>query len=137
MAAPPFGPGVPLVIDSSAWHRQRQPTVRERWNATNDADLLVSCPAAALEILAGARDEREFELLDHAFSALPQAPVTATVCHAAQGAMRELGARRRMPAIDYLIAAAAAGCGFGVLHADSHFDLLAGVLDFESVSVTA
>jgi predicted nucleic acid-binding protein len=49
--------------------------------------------------------------------------------------MRELGARRRLPAVDYLIAAAAAECGFGVLHADSHFDLLSGVLSFESVAV--
>jgi predicted nucleic acid-binding protein len=135
MAPAPFGSGVPLVIDSSAWHRQRKPAVRERWHATNDADLLVSCPAAALEILAGARDEREFEALDRAFGAFPQAPVTASVCRAAQAAMRELGARRRLPAIDYLIAAAAADRGFGVLHADSHFDLLAGVLEFESVNV--
>lgn len=136
MASAPFGSGLPLVIDSSAWHRQRLPGVHELWNATNDADLLVSCPAAALEILAGARDEREFELLDQAFTAFPQAPITVSVCRAAQGAMRELGARRRLPAVDYLIAAAAAESGFGVLHADSHFDLLAGVLGFESVDVT-
>ena len=136
MAPAPFGPGVPLVIDSSAWHRQRRPAIRERWNATNEADLLVSCPAAALEILAGARDEHEFELLDRAFAAFPQAPITASVCRAAQGAMRELGGRRRLPAVDYLIAAAAAECGYGVLHADSHFELLSEVLGFESVNVT-
>lgn len=135
MASVSFGSGVPLVIDSSAWHRQRLPSVHERWNATNDADLLVSCPAAALEILAGARNERDFELLDQAFTAFPQAPITASACRAAQGAMRELGARRRLPAVDYLIAAAATECGFGVLHADSHFDLLAEVLGFESVRV--
>ena len=29
-------------------------------DATNDADLLVSCPAATLEILNSARDEGEF-----------------------------------------------------------------------------
>ena len=43
------------------------------------------------------------------------------------------GARRRLPVSDYLIAAAAAERGFGVLHVDSHFDLLATVLEFESV----
>ena len=64
---------------------------------------------------------------------MPQAPVTDTVCRAALTAMRELGGRRRLPATDYLIAAAAAERGFGVLHADSHFDLLATVLEFESV----
>src|SRR5260221_1708319 len=103
-----FGSGVPLVIDSSAWHRQREPVVHKRWNATNDADLLVSCPVAALEILAGARDEREFELLDHAFGAFLQAPLTASVCRAAQGAIRQLGVRPPVPAGCYLADDAAA-----------------------------
>jgi predicted nucleic acid-binding protein len=132
-----FGSGVPLVVDTSAWHRQGQKHINERWKATVRSRLLVSCPAAALEILAGARDEREFEIVDGTLASLPQAPVTASACRAAQGAMRELGARRRLPAIDYLIAAAAAERGFGVLHADGHFDLLAGVLEFESVNVEA
>jgi predicted nucleic acid-binding protein len=69
-----------------------------------------------------ARNEVEFETLDRTFAGLPQAPVTASVCQAALSA-----------APDYLIAAAAAECGFGVLHADRHFDLLATVLEFESV----
>src|SRR5260221_3031141 len=120
-----FGSGVPLVIDSSAWHRQREPVVHKRWNATNDADLLVSCPVAALEILAGARDEREFELLDQAFGAFLQAPVTASVCRAAQGAMRELGARRRLPAGDYPIAAPAPRPSVGVPYAANDLDTVA------------
>jgi len=80
-----------------------------------------------------ARNEVEFETLDRTFADLPQASITATVCRAALAAARELGARRRLPAPDYLIAAAAAERGFGVLHADKHFDLLATVLEFESV----
>lgn len=137
MAVKPFGSGIPLVIDTSAWHRQGKPSIRPRWKATLTAGLLVSCSASTLEILGSTRDEREFKSFDAALGALPQAPVTASICRAAQGAMRELGARRRLPAIDYLIAASAAERGFGVLHADSHFDLLAGVLEFESVNVEA
>lgn len=126
-------PEVPLVIDTSAWIRHRQPSAVLLWHAANEQDLLVSCPAAALEIFLTARDEAEFEMLDRHFGALPQAPVTESVCMAALTASRELGARRRIPAPDYLIAAAAAERGFGVLHADKHFDLLATVLPFESV----
>jgi len=55
-----------------------------------------------------------------------------SVCRAALGAAGELRGSRRIPTIDYFIAAAAAECGFGVLHADRHFDLLATVLPFES-----
>ena len=129
------GSGLPLVIDTSAWHRQREAAFADAGKATLRAGLLVSCPAATLEILGSTRDEREFAAFDAALAALPQAPVTASVCQRRTGRARELGARRRLAAIDYLIAAAAAERGFGVLHADSHFDLLAGVLDFESVNV--
>jgi len=129
----PYGPGVPLVIDTSAWARQRDADVVERWKATVAAGLMAVCPVAALEILASARDEAGFETLDRALAALPQAPVTPSVCAAAVGAARELRGSRRLPAADYLIAAAAAERGFGVLHRDSHYDTLATVLSFVSV----
>jgi predicted nucleic acid-binding protein len=133
MTDAPFGSQVPLVVDTSAWHRQRRPDVRENWEAALRRRRLVACPAATLEILAYARDEEEFALLDRALSSLPQATVTASVCRAAHTAVRELRGSRRLPAADYLIAAAATERGFGVLHADRHFDLLAEVLEFESV----
>jgi len=137
MSDAPFGSGVPLVIDTSAWPRQSGESIRPRWKATARADLLVSCPVAALEILTATRDEREFAAFGKQFAALPQAPLTTSACRAALAASRDLGARRRIPAVDYLIAAAAAERGFGVLHADRHFDLLAEVLGFESVRVVA
>ena len=131
----PLGSGVPLVIDTSAWNRQAEPQVRRRWKATARARLLVSCPVSTLEILSATRDEHEFAAFEEALAALPQAAVSASVCRAALGASRDLGARRRLPGADYLIAAAAAERGFGVLHADRHFELLAEVLEFESVRV--
>lgn len=129
----PYGPGVPLVVDTSAWVRQREPGVVDRWKATLAAGLIASCPVAALEILTGARDEDGFAMLDRALAALPQAPVTLAVCTAAVGASRELRGSRRLPAADYLIAAAAAERGFGVLHLDAHYDTLASVMGFASV----
>ena len=125
--------GVPLVFDTSAWVRHRQPRAEAFWKAARERKQLVSCPVAALEISRMARNEDEFELLDGTFAGLRQAPVTESVCQSAMAASRELGASRRLPVPDYLIAAAAAERGFGVLHVDSHFDLLATVLKFESV----
>jgi predicted nucleic acid-binding protein len=133
--ADPFA-SVPLVVDTSAWVRQRDPTVSARWEATLQADLLASCPVVALELLAAARDENEFTALSAALDALPQAPVTTSACRAALVASRELRGSRRLPAADYLIAAAAAERGFGVLHEDRHFDTLASVLGFPSVRLT-
>lgn len=128
-----LGSGIPLVIDTSAWVRHRQARALPQWEAAGADELLVSCPVAALEMFRMARNEGEFETLDRTFAGLRQAPVTASVCDAALSASRALGARRRLPIADYLIAAAAAERGFGVLHADKHFDLLASVLEFESV----
>jgi predicted nucleic acid-binding protein len=133
MSAAPFGTGLPLVIDTSAWNRQSQIHHRERWKATARAGRLVACSVSSLEILSNTRNEPEFAAFDAALRALPQAPVNAAVCQAALAAAHELRGSRRLPAADYLIAAAAAERGFGVLHADRHFDLLATVLPFESV----
>ena len=128
-----YGSGVTLVMDTSAWNRQRDPAVSGRWEATVRAGLLASCPVAALEISSGVRDEMEFASAERVLASLPQAPVTTSVCRAALSASRALRGSRRLPAADYLIAAAAAERGFGVLHQDRHFDVLATVLGFESV----
>jgi predicted nucleic acid-binding protein len=133
--AEPFA-AVPLVVDTSAWVRQRDPNVRPRWEATLEAGLIASCPVVALELLAAARNEDEYTALAAALDALPQAPVTASACRAALTASRDLHGSRRLPAADYLIAAAAAERGFGVLHQDRHFDTLAQVLGFHSVRLT-
>lgn len=134
-AAEPYGSGASLVFDTSAWNRQRDPAVRGRWEATLDADLLVSCPVVTLELLAAARDEQAFQDLDRWLAAMPGAPVTRAACQRALGASRELGGRRRLPATDYLIAAAAAERGCGILHYDHHFDPLCRALGIESAWV--
>jgi predicted nucleic acid-binding protein len=124
------------VIDTSAWARQREPDVASRWEVAIRAGALAACPVAALEILASARDEPEFTRLSRALEVLPQAPVTVAACAAALAASGELGGSRRLPAADYPIAAAASERGFGVLHDDRHYDLLASVLAFPSVRLS-
>lgn len=131
-----YGSGGLLVFDTSAWNRQRDPAVLPRWQATLRASLLAVCPVVALELLAGARDEVAFAELDLTLAALPTAPVTLSAGAAAIGASRELRGERRLPAADYLIAAAAAGRGAGILHYDRHFEPLCRVLGVESVWVT-
>lgn len=134
-ATEPYGSGTALVFDTSAWKRQRHPSVLPRWQATLAAGLLTACPVVALELLASARDEQAFGDLDQALVALAQAPVSRAVCDRALGASRELAGERRLPAADYLIAAAAAERGVGVLHYDRHFEPLCRVLGIESVSI--
>jgi predicted nucleic acid-binding protein len=128
-----YGSGGLLVFDTSAWIRQRDARVRKRWLASARANVLAVCPVVALELLASARDQDAFEDLDRTLSALPSASVTRRAGTAALSASRELHGRRRLPAADYLIAAAAAERGAGVLHYDRHFDVLCDVFGIESV----
>jgi predicted nucleic acid-binding protein len=131
--AEPYGSGEPLVFDTSAWNRQSHPSVLSRWLATEEADLLFICPVVTLELLAGARNEEKFATLDRTLAALPAAHVTRGVGATAIGVSRELRGERRLPAADYLIAAAAAERGAGVLHYDRHFDALCEALAIKSV----
>ncbi len=133
--AEPYGSGEPLVFDTSAWNRQRNPKVLARWLATSEAGLLVVCPVVALELLASVPDEEAFRDLDGTLAALPAAPVTRSAGTAAIGASRDLRDERRIPAADYLIAAAASERGAGVLHYDHHFDTLCRILGIESIWV--
>ncbi|HLI60351.1 MAG TPA: PIN domain-containing protein [Solirubrobacteraceae bacterium] len=83
---------------------------------------------------AAARNERRCAI-SIAPSALPQAPVTRAAGARAIAASRELGGERRLPAVDYLIAAAAAERGFAVLHSDRHFEPLCRVLGIDSIPI--
>lgn len=132
-AADPYGSGAPLVFDTSAWNRRTNTAILPRWTATRDAGLLAVCPVVALELLAAARNEQAFTDLDRALKALAQAPVTRNAGDAAMSASRDLRGERRLPAADYLIAAAAAIRGAGVLHYDRHFDPLCRALGIASV----
>jgi hypothetical protein len=129
----PYGHGETLVFDTSAWHRQANPEVSDRWLASVAADRLAVCPVVALELLSGSSDEEAFTDLDRTLTRLPPAPVTRGAGTAAISASRELRGRRRIPAADYLIAAAAAERGAGVLHYDRHFDILCRALGIKSV----
>jgi predicted nucleic acid-binding protein len=135
--AEPYGSGGRLVFDTSAWNRQQDPAIEARWLATTAADLLVTCPVVALELLASAPDQEAFADLDRVLSSMPSAPLTRSAGRAAIGASRELRGERRLPAADYLIAAAAAEQGYGVLHYDRHFDPLCQALGIESVWIAA
>jgi predicted nucleic acid-binding protein len=129
-------PAGPWVADTSAWARAAAAGVASAWREAAAADDLVACPVVTLELLYDAPDSGQVERVASACAALRQAPVTRTVTDAAIMAIRELAAKgaghHRVRIPDALIAAAAAERGFGVLHYDHHFDLLAEVLSFDS-----
>lgn len=131
-----WGP-LPLVVDTSAFSRAHHPDVREQWKEALLADRLRISAAVRMEILLSARDGAGFDLLAEQLSALRPAPLTAAVIRAAEGAMRALAHRsagaQRIPIVDYLVGAAAQETGAAVIHYDRDYDILAEVMEFESV----
>jgi predicted nucleic acid-binding protein len=134
--------GGPFVVDTSAWWRMLQlpaelaGLVRQ---AVRDDRMLVT-PIVRMEILYSARTTAEYVDVDARLSPLRMLRNDRAVADAAMAALGELAQRsegyHRVPVTDALIAAAAADQGgLAVLHRDGHFDRLAEVLAFDSVSL--
>lgn len=135
-SAPAWG-DLPLVVDTSAFSRAHHPDVRADWKRALRADRLRLSPAVRFEILFSARDGDGFDTLAGQLSALRPAPLSVSVLQAAEEAMRMLAHRsagtRRLPIVDYLLAAAAQETGAAVIHYDHDYDTLARVMSFESI----
>lgn len=127
----------PLLADTSAWSRAGAPSVTAAWASALSARTLLTSPPVSLELLYSATDRHELRRHEDALADIRSLPLTQSVARTALGAMRDLAdvqpGYHRLPAADYLIAAAAHEAGVGVLHYDRHFDRLAEVLDFDSV----
>jgi len=132
----------PFVADTSAWWRAAS-LPSELGGLVERAlldDRLWLTPIVRMEILYSARTSSEFAALERELDALRILRNDRAVTDAATGALRELAGRgdgyHRVPLTDALIAAAAAEHGgLAVLHRDAHFDRLAQVLAFQSVTL--
>jgi predicted nucleic acid-binding protein len=125
-------PTGPIVPDTSAWveflRRTGSPVnVRLRELVRDAADIVVTEPILA-EVLAGARDEREWRELRRMFARCTFAPVeTPGDWEDAAALHRRVRLRGRTIAsmLDCLIASVAIRIGANVLHADADFDAIA------------
>ena len=128
---------LPLLVDTSAWARAEHSTTRDSWLAALLGDRLRLSPLIRIEILLSARGGGEFDQLAERLDTIRTAPLTASVIRAAEAAMRALAHRsagaQRVPIVDYLVAAAAQELGAAVIHYDHDYDILAEVLEFESI----
>lgn len=101
------------------------------------SDRVRLSPAVRFEILLTARDGDSFDTLADQLSSLRNAPLTSAVLSGAQDAMRRSAHRfagaQRIPIVDYLVAAAAQEIGGAVLHYDNDYDMLAEIMEFESI----
>ena len=101
------------------------------------ADRVRIAPPVKLEILLTARNARVFDQLAEELSAYRAASLTPAMIRAAEAGMRALAHRsagaHRLPIVDYLVAACAQELGGAVLHYDRDYDVVAEVMEFESI----
>lgn len=119
-----------VLIDTSAWILALRPphldAIKDRVDALLRENLAAIMPFIQLELLSGARTERELERLHRRLSALHQLPATESVWDgAARLAFRLRRKGNPVPHADALIGATALSADVAVLHADQHFDTMA------------
>lgn len=132
----------PFVADTSTWWRisslagDLAVLVHE---AMSTGRMLIT-PIVRMEILYSAQTSLKYAEVEAELSTFRMLRNDRAAADAAMSAIRELAGRgdgyHRVPVRDALIAAAAADQGgLAVLHRDAHFDRLAEVLTFDSVSL--
>jgi predicted nucleic acid-binding protein len=125
-----------LLIDNSAWARWTKPGARERLASTFEAGEIMVCLPFLLEAGYSARNTAQHQALIADLSLLPRVELGPDIERLALRAQSELAAvgHHRLPPTDLVIAACAHHSGYGVLHYDRDYDVIAAhtSLDFAS-----
>lgn len=118
-----------ILVDTSAWIEFLRGTDSPVCNAVDrllDSDL-ASCDAISMELLAGARDEKQLTQLRGLLARTTMLPTSPTDYELAAVLYRTCRSRgetvRKM--IDCLIASVATRADVEILHADTDFEVLA------------
>lgn len=124
-----------FLVDSSVWieylRPKGSPKVKERIRMILQRDEVVSCGIIMVEILRGAKNEKDFESLRDSLMSLPQIPIDETVIERASKWGFLLDRKGKVvPTTDLFIASAAfeKAC---LLHSDSDFGTIASMVDLE------
>ncbi len=133
-----------FLLDTSIWLEVLPPergssSIRDRVDSLLSADRVASTGMVRLELLGGARSQREWDRLRDLLSALHLLPVTED--HWQEAAQMGFQLRRQgvtVPFTDLLIGAVTITSGAVLVHRDRHFDFIASYLPLKVESyVTA
>ena len=124
-----------FLIDSSVWVEYFRPKgsqkVKERVKAILQREEAVSCGIVVLEILRGARNEKDFQILRDSLVSLPQISIDDTVIERASGWGFLLDRKGKVVSTTDLLIASAAYKKACLLHSDSDFQMIASAADLE------
>ena len=124
-----------FLLDSSVWVEYFRPKgsqkIKERVKAILQRDEAVSCGIVIVEILRGARNEKDFQILGDSLVSLPQVPIDATVIERASRWGFLLDRKGKVVSTTDLLIASSAYKKACLLHSDSDFEVIASAADLE------
>lgn len=120
-----------FLLDSSVWIEYLRPNgdvgIRGRVRGIVERDDAVCCGIVVVEVLRGAKREKDYSAIDEALRALPQLPLDDRVIERAARWGFTLGRKGvTVPTTDLLIASAAHGRAV-LIHRDGDFKRIAEV----------
>lgn len=132
-------PNERFLVDTSFWvfalGKNSIPRIRDRIDGLLREDAVVTTGVIKLEILSGAKTEKEYTRLKNRLDALESLETDESLWQAA--CKHGFTLRRKgmtIPSTDILIATCAVRAGMILLHADAHFDLMVKPLNLRSES---
>jgi predicted nucleic acid-binding protein len=129
-----------FLIDSSAWieylRPKGSPKVKEKVRAVLQREEAVCCGIIVVEILRGAKNERDFQALKDSLMSLPQIPLDDAVIERASRWGFLLDRKGKIVSTTDLLIASAAHKKARLLHVDSDFKIIASMVDLEQENLT-
>jgi predicted nucleic acid-binding protein len=129
-----------FLIDSSLWIEYFRPKgskiIKERVKDILQKEEAVSCGIVVVEILRGAKNEKDFQSLQDALISLPQIPIDDTVIERASKWGFLLDRKGKFVSTTDLIIASAAYKVARLLHSDSDFETISSLIDLEEEKIS-
>jgi predicted nucleic acid-binding protein len=123
------------LIDSSAWIEYLRPKgsqkVKQKVREILQREEAVCCGIIWVEILRGAKNEKDFQSLNDSLRSLPQIPIDDPVVERASQWGFLLDRKGKVVSTTDLIIASAAYKKARLIHVDSDFELLSTEVDLE------
>jgi hypothetical protein len=124
-----------FLIDSSVWIEYLRPggsrKVKERLKDILQKGEAVCCGIIVVEILRGAKNDKDFDVLQDSLLSLPQIPIDNTVIERASKWGYMLDRKGKVTSTTDLLISAAAYKKARLLHIDSDFEMIATVVGLE------
>jgi hypothetical protein len=128
-----------FLVDSSVWieylRPKGSPNIKERVRAILQKEEVVCCGIILVEILRGAKNEKDFESLRDSLMSLPQIAIDDTVIERASKWGFLLDRKGKIVSTTDLIIASAAYKNALLLHSDKDFYTIASIVDLEQERV--